>query len=918
MSADRWQRLNEIFHAALPLGPDERRVYVSEACEGDESLRLDLEGLLDAHHRADLDSSVIGRFEGALDELGPPALAGRRVGAYRVSAEIGRGGMGAVWCADRADGQFEQRVAIKVIKRGMDTAQVLERFRAERQILASLDHPNIARLIDGGTTDDGLPYFVMEHIQGQPIDEYADDRRLSVRQRLELFLHVCDAVSYAHQRLVGHRDIKPQNILVTTGGVPKLLDFGIAKVVHDASQQGALTLGGHQPLTPDYASPEQIEGRNTTTQTDVYSLGVVLYELLTGQSPYRPRTWSAPDVCKEVLSSDVERPSAAVCRPREAATRRRGPGDSDRAAPRVGNADRLRGHLRGDLDAIVLSALRKEPARRYASVEQFAGDIRRHLAGLPVRARTDSLWYRGTKFASRNRAASAATVLITVALAAGTVATAWQASEARRQAQLAQDAHARAERRFSEVRKLANTLLFDYHDAIKDLPGATPVRERLLHDARDHLNRLAAEAGGDPSLQRELALAYSRLAAAQGGSAAASLGDTQGSIDSYLKSLDILGALLAREPRDRATRHEVGMVSTDLAYALWETGDMGRALAHARNARGVFEALIAESPPDLNLRLGLARAYDAIGVLEGESGRTAQALDVHRRQLQLLESSSDAERRSPRVRRALSIAHHHIADAEAASGDLAGALESHRTSLRLRTSLWTEFPHNGDYRRLMATSHFYEGDILAKLGRTREALDAFRRSLAVGEELAAADPKAHTGDLAYALVQVGTMLGRLGDHARALDHYRRARAIREKEVQADPASLWKRASLIEGDVSICGALAKLARHRDASVACRDTAKLLDQTRVEPTNALIRTFLADSYSALGDAYLALGGPERSQPPPSRVYTRAARDMYMKSLEIWQAMAARAIVAASDAGKPEAVRRALAKTEAALQD
>jgi serine/threonine protein kinase len=311
----------------MVLDPRERSEFVAQACADDESLRREAAAMLSAHERAEMDLGAIERLEISLDEHESPSLAGQRLGPYRVSDEIGRGGMGSVWLADRADGEFVQRVAIKVIKRGMDTAQVLERFRAERQMLASFDHPNIAQLIDGGTTHDGLPYFVMEYIEGQPIDQYADERRLSLHERLGLFLQVCDAVSYAHQRLIVHRDIKPQNILVTASGVPKLLDFGTAKALQEAGdQQVGYTLSGFRALTPDYASPEQFEGRPTTTQTDVYSLGVVFYELLTGQSPYQPRTWSAWDVSASVLSADVERPSCATqtngwCRYRSSSAR---------------------------------------------------------------------------------------------------------------------------------------------------------------------------------------------------------------------------------------------------------------------------------------------------------------------------------------------------------------------------------------------------------------------------------------------------------------------------------------------------------------------------------------------------------------------------------------------------------------------
>ena len=281
---DRFERLDELFHSALALDDRAREAFLREACRDDPDLLSNVRRLLAAHERA---GGFIQAPAITLGRATEEPSAGRRIGAYRVVRELGRGGMGAVYLAERPDGGFAQRVAIKLIKRGMDTDHVLARFRAERQILASLDHPNIARLLDGGSTDDGLPYLAMEYIDGQPIDVFADERQLAVPDRLKLFLQVCDAVIHAHGQGVVHRDIKPLNILVTPSGAPKLLDFGIAKVLVDAADEVTSTVTGLRLLTPEYASPEQIEGRHATTASDVYSLGVVLYELLTGRSPYR-------------------------------------------------------------------------------------------------------------------------------------------------------------------------------------------------------------------------------------------------------------------------------------------------------------------------------------------------------------------------------------------------------------------------------------------------------------------------------------------------------------------------------------------------------------------------------------------------------------------------------------------------------
>jgi eukaryotic-like serine/threonine-protein kinase len=403
MTRERWQNVRKTLEAALETDPSERARYLDQACAGDVELRREVESLIQAndqatgtflagqaiHHVSDFQGASASG--GTNSDTSSDTLQGRRIGPYLVMEEIGHGGMGTVYRAIRDDDQYQQQVAIKVVRGGLGDRLAIQRFKAERQILATLDHANIARLLDGGATADGRPYVVMEYIVGVPIDEYANARGLNVRERLKLFRTVCSAVAFAHQRLVIHRDIKPGNILVTQGGEPKLLDFGIAKILDDEPQSG----GGHATvtmvrlMTPEYASPEQVRGEPVSTATDVYSLGVVLYALLTGRRPYPASSKSSHDIIQAVLGTEPEKPSTANRR------------------------------LRGDLDNIVLKALRKEPERRYASVEQFSEDIRKHLAGLPVSARPDTLAYRGSKFVRRHKWAVIAATLAVLALLGG-------------------------------------------------------------------------------------------------------------------------------------------------------------------------------------------------------------------------------------------------------------------------------------------------------------------------------------------------------------------------------------------------------------------------------------------------------------------------------------------------------------------
>jgi serine/threonine protein kinase/tetratricopeptide (TPR) repeat protein len=429
MTSERWERLASLFDEARAVPQEQRSAFLDVACAGDDSMRAEVERLLAAHDRAGdfIASPAIARITGSTSGDNDPAVVGQTFGPYRVLREIARGGMGAVYLAERVDGEFERRVALKLIKRGMDTDLVLQRFRAERQILATLEHPNIARLLDGGSTDDGRPYFIMEYIEGQPIDEYADANRLSIRERLALFLEVCSAVEYAHRHLVVHRDIKPANVLVTTDGVPKLLDFGIAKVLDSNDDQSTGTITAVRLLTPEYASPEQVEGRRATVTSDVYSLGVVLYRLLTGQSPYRLDSHDPMTVADAVRTHDPERPSTAVSQTTSTIDRRVRHLDEDRArATNAGSIARLRQELRGDLDTIVLMALRKEPDRRYRSVADFADDLGRHLGGQPVRARRDRLGYRAAKFLRRNRTPVLASTIAVATLVLGVGIAAWR------------------------------------------------------------------------------------------------------------------------------------------------------------------------------------------------------------------------------------------------------------------------------------------------------------------------------------------------------------------------------------------------------------------------------------------------------------------------------------------------------------
>src|SRR5262245_188300 len=431
MTPERLKRARAIYEAALEVGPLERGAFVAREAPDDDEIRGEVEGLLQSRGLVTdwLNEPLLGSGKSSGVSAGlPPSSEDRQIGGYRLLKEIGTGGMGSVYLAEPGTGTFHRLVAIKLIRPGMNSREVLDRFRREREILASLDHPNIARLVDGGETEDGLPYFVMQFVDGQPIHRWCGEHKLTVTQRLELFRSVCAAVQYAHQRLVVHRDLKPGNILVTAEGNVKLLDFGIAKVLGPATAGDQVeTLSRLFAMTPEYASPEQLKGESLTTMTDVYSLGVVLYELLTGHRPYRLVRAAMHEVARVISEEEPTRPSQVI-----ATTESRPEDQSEPITPehvsavREGDPNRLRKRLEGDLDSILLTALRKEPERRYTSVEAFAEELRRHLEHVPVSARDDSFWYRASRFVRRHPGGVTVGAVILVSNCVGIFTTLWE------------------------------------------------------------------------------------------------------------------------------------------------------------------------------------------------------------------------------------------------------------------------------------------------------------------------------------------------------------------------------------------------------------------------------------------------------------------------------------------------------------
>jgi tetratricopeptide (TPR) repeat protein/predicted Ser/Thr protein kinase len=816
------------------------------------------------------------------------------IGQYRLLECIGSGGMGAVYLAKRADQQFQMQVAIKLIKRGMDTDSILRRFQHERQILASLEHPNIARLLDGGTTEDGVPYFVMEYIEGQRIDRYAEEHQLSISERLELFRQVCGAVSYAHQRLVVHRDLKPSNILVTPAGVPKLLDFGIAKIIQPNDSEELLPTITMVPImTPEYASPEQIEGVSATTLSDVYSLGAVMYELLAGQAPYCLTSRSRQEIEKAISTAQIEKPSRVVSRPEDAR------------------------RLRGDLDNIVWMAMRKETARRYRSVEQFSEDIRRHLAGRPVIAQPDTLSYRSAKFLRRNRLAVSAAALLFLTLVGGIVATSWQAHRATIQEHRARAEQARAERRFNQVRKLANSVLFDYHDAIKDLPGATKVREQLVKDALNYLDSLAGEAHEDPALQRELAAAYERVGDVRGGKSSGSLGDIAGAIESYTKALAIREALVVLNA-DAQARRDLAVSHQKIGDRLVDTGKTSDGLEHLRKAQTLYLDLTREQPADDDIQLEFADTSSKLGNALKQHGDQVAALEQFRAAGQICERLAVKNPRDQRYRLALWTTHEGIAHSLFLQDKLVDAIEENGKALALGEALIAENPINADYRRRLVLNYKSGGDC-RKNSDKAGALEYFRRAVGLEEALVAADPaNALTRkDLGYLNKRIADFLANDGDSAQALAQFSKARDIFEKLVSDAPADLISQFLVATCHAGIAGMKAQMGEVDPALQECRQAVALLDKINEEATNAHHRLNRAEAYEYLAYAYEALAAVPKISGSEATQWRHAARDMFQKCLDVLEDLRSRGALAAGNAEWAKKIAVEIAKCDTALE-
>ena len=916
-SPANWEQVKELFHHAVELSPGERDAFLDERCGEDAALRDAVEGLLraDAEEPTLLEHSPLVFVRDGF-EAEAVGAAPRRIGPYRILRELGSGGMGTVYEAARDDDNFQQRVAVKLIRRGLDSdPDILRRFHNERQILASLNHPNIARLFDGGTTEDGRPYFAMEYVDGRPVDEYCESAGLDTAARLRLFRTVCAAVAYAHRNLVVHRDLKPSNIVVTADGTVKLLDFGIAKLLTpDDDPAATQTLTQHGAMTPAYASPEQVRGLRITTASDVYSLGVVLYELLTGRRPYDFDGRRADEMARVVCEAEPQRPSALAGQPTEP--------DARRATRPDGSG--LRRQLRGDVDNIVLLALRKDPARRYSSVELFSEDIRRHLDGLPVSARPDTFSYRTAKFIERNRASAVAAALILLTLVVGIVGTTWEAVRAGRERE-------RAEKRFAQVRQLANNVLFKYYDEIEKLPGSTKAREMLVGDALEYLNGLAQDARDNTDLRRELAQAYLRIGKVQGRAYNANLGDTSGAIDSYRKGLSLLEPIALASADTKLQSDLVGAYS-ELATALRRQGNTTEADAALRRALSLNEQFHAAHPEDVTLSVRLATIYVFLGdVLPTGKGEN-ESIGAYRHSLAV---SEEALRREPdhvRANNLLAVAldrveTHLLQLARSAEEDenpaqaklLREEAEPYvRRTIEVSEKLVRLQPDDVVNDRILKSAKANAAQYLFESGRFEEAGRVLAAAVADFAEFARSDPdnQEQKLDLAIIVSWEGANHSRLGEKAQAAASFARSFHILEELIAHDPQNFDYIQKRLE--VEYRSADEQLAAG-DAAAAQRTYQRAFE--RAEPVARTKDASFGESLRGyylekIGNCELAFANKTGLTPSARRRALEAAITSYQSAAELWRQNGAQSSPGVNEAGKAELLERKIKRQREAL--
>lgn len=868
MDSVKWQSIKNVMSAAFDLPAGERADFLAQV--SDPEIRAEAEKLLHAYESADdFIEKPLFVAQGIVADESKDAYIGRQIQDYLILERIGQGGMGAVYLAERVNSDFRQKVALKLIKRGMDSEVILRRFARERRILSTLRHPNISQLLDGGISSDGLPFIVMEYVDGLPLIQFCRSRNLELKDRLEMFRQICSAVEYAHKNLIVHRDLKPSNIIVSEDRIPKLLDFGIAKLLSDEDAEATATQG--RMFTPEYASPEQILGSETvTTVSDVYSLGVILYELLTDHRPFETRGKSYAEIVRSVCETEPPRPSAWMSRsaPETAGLTETASDDgtNDGEEPKGNPVSQVPNPklLTGDLDNIILKALRKEPLERYGSVQQFSEDIWRFLSGLPVLARPQTVRYRFEKYVKRHRAGVIAALLVVISFVGGISVATWQAIVAQRE-------RAKAEQRFNDVRQLANSVVFELHDSIQNLPGSTPARELLLSRALEYLDKLAAADSGDASLMLELAAAYDKIGDIQGGWRTSHLGKREEAEESYRKALSIRQKLVAAQPMDKEVRAGLARSYLKLSDLLSAQVRTTESLEMAGESFKIYRQLAEEYPNDTNMQLDLATSQTTLGAFLARSDRYDESV-----------------------------------------ANLRGAIST-------LEALAARIPEDGRVNDQLASTYYSLGEASEGLRQDFAlALECYRKALSLHERRLAVDStntevRRNVGANSYAIAET---LNNLGDHKRALESSQRALQIFSKLREDDPQNIEFKEVFAAVEIQYAGLLVKNGKPEVAiQILAKPLRTLSELVSESAGNEVLKFRMAMIFENLGRGYAGLAEKKPGRDSPEN--WRTARDYFQKSYDIYKGFRDEGKTTGSDALKVDEIGAEIAKCDEALK-
>jgi len=821
LSPDQWQALSPYLDQALAMNDDERAAWLSQLGERDPALATQLGALLDEHRVLSREGFLENRLFGLPNSTG---LAGQTLGPYTLISQIGQGGMGSVWLAQRSDGRFERQAAIKFVSFAL-AGGATERFKREGRILGRLTHPHIAELLDAGISSDRQPYLILEYVDGTTIDQYCDQHKLNLEARLRLFLDVLAAVAHAHANLIVHRDLKPLNVLVTTDGEVKLLDFGIAKLLEGEGQSGAATLLTHEggsAFTPHYAAPEQLAGQPVTTATDVYALGVLLYLLLSGRHPAGSGPHSPAELVKAVLDSEPPQASDTIAAD-----------NSGLIAERRGTTpDKLRRELRGDLDTILGKALKKNPQKRYASVTGFADDLQRYLKHEPIAARPDTLAYRTAKFVRRNRTVVALTT-IAIALVIGSLSTGLLIANRERKT---------AERRFAQVRQLANKFIALDQD-IRGVPGSTKVRMQMVTDSLEYLTSLGSDVSGDSDLALEIAYAYVRVAHVQGDPTSPNLGQFAEAEASLNNASRFVDPVLAKDSRNPRALFIATTIAHDRMILADNRGDQAEELKDAATTASLIERFMSTRPVEFRDLYSMRYFYVNVAGTYTDGRNFEDAIRYCQRALEIGVPG-------PRANDLRGSALEVLGVARWQSGDLDGALKTALESIELKKHEAEAAGGHASLRINLANGYDLEGMILGRadaesnLGRGPEARAEFQKALDIAEDLAQKDANDYLGrhHVAIASLEIGNILRHPNPQA-ALAVYDHALA-RIREARSNVSTQRDEAELLAASSY---ALRWTSRDQEAKQRIARAFELLSQAGRYPSDKVEP--MSDTYDAL---------------------------------------------------------------------